>query len=159
MADGKKHTAAAQKILKCTTRASIAVAVAGAPFTSGTSVVVGIGLIIGSWVGLILTPDIDHHMTTIEEIRMKRINLIWGAVWQLYWTPYQILIPHRSIWSHDPVLPGTIIRFIYLLWYPLIWTYSNINLDLFVIFWLSVFTGQCIQDIRHAQLDKWRFHK
>lgn len=158
MADGKTHAAANRTVLKWTAGLSLS---AMAITQNLSSVVVGIGQIFGSWVGLICTPDIDHHMTTVEEIRMKRINPILGALWQLYWTPYQIAIPHaygrRSKWSHAPVFPGTFIRFVYLLWLPLMWTYSQVDLQLYILFWASAFIGQSIQDIRHAQLDKWGY--
>jgi len=33
--------------------------------------------------------------------------------WRLYWLPYARLVPHRSLWSHAPVI-GTAIRLFYL---------------------------------------------
>lgn len=158
MADGRPHADANRKIIKWTALGSLS---AMAVTQNFDSVVIGIGLTLGSVVGLICTPDIDHHATTYEEKRMYRINPILGVIWQLYWTPYQLCIPHaygrRSKWSHAPVFPGTFIRFIYLLWLPLLWTYSQVDTSLFLIFWTSVFVGQSVQDIRHAQLDKWGY--
>jgi uncharacterized metal-binding protein len=34
-------------------------------------------------------------------------------VWQILWYPYALLIPHRSAWSHAPVM-GTALRLLYL---------------------------------------------
>ena len=155
MADGKTHAAANIQILKWTTFASAA---AMAITQDPAVMVVGVGAIVGSWVGLICTPDIDHHAQTHEESRMYRINYLLGLLWQAYWSPYQILIPHRSKWSHSPIFPGTFIRFIYLLWLPLIWTYFQLDFQTYFLFWMAAFCAQSVQDIRHAQLDKWGFN-
>ncbi len=73
-----------------------------------------INLIIGSPYGLIagvtfclgglwLSPDLD----TCSEALKK-----WGFL-KLIWFPYRKLIPHRSLFSHGPLI-GTTIRIIYL---------------------------------------------
>ena len=49
--------------------------------------------------GLWLSPDLDTRSNALRR---------WGALGFLWW-PYQRLIPHRSLWSHGPVL-GTIAR-------------------------------------------------
>lgn len=55
------------------------------------------------WSGLYLSPDLD-----IRSDPFKR----WGLL-KWYWLPYQKLIPHRSIWSHGPII-GSQLRVLYL---------------------------------------------
>ncbi|NJM98401.1 MAG: metal-binding protein [Phormidesmis sp. RL_2_1] len=53
--------------------------------------------------GLMLGPDLDIH-----SIQYKR----WGPI-RWIWLPYQIALPHRSRFSHGPLI-GTALRVIYL---------------------------------------------
>ena len=53
--------------------------------------------------GLWLSPDLDTHCRALQR---------WGPL-QLIWWPYRRLIPHRSIWSHGPLL-GTFTRLLLL---------------------------------------------
>ena len=53
--------------------------------------------------GLWLSPDLD----TISR-PLKR----WGIL-QVFWWPYRKMIPHRSFFSHGPLI-GTSIRFLYI---------------------------------------------
>ena len=59
--------------------------------------------------GLWLSPDLDTRSNALRR---------WGALGFLWW-PYRRLIPHRSLWSHGPVL-GTIARLAVLLAWCLI---------------------------------------
>ena len=54
--------------------------------------------------GLWLSPDLD-----IRSVALRR----WGPLSVLWW-PYRRLIPHRSLWSHGPLL-GTTVRLAWLL--------------------------------------------
>lgn len=103
------------------------------------------GLYIGAILGHILTPDIDHHFVTYEEHRMYRINQLFGTIWYYYWAPYQWAFSHRGI-SHIMLL-GTLTRFIYLLWYPLM-AYPQ-----FVVVYVYMFIAWSIQDYMHLILD------
>ena len=47
--------------------------------------------------GLWLSPDLDTRSNALRR---------WGYLSFLWW-PYQRLIPHRSLWSHGPVLGTT----------------------------------------------------
>ena len=61
--------------------------------------------------GLWLSPDLDTRSNALRR---------WGALGFLWW-PYRLLIPHRSLWSHGPVL-GTTARLGVLLTWCLIVT-------------------------------------
>ena len=69
-----------------------------------------VGLVLGISAGLIaagaclvgglwLSPDLDTRSNALRR---------WGVLGFLWW-PYRRLIPHRSLWSHGPVL-GTSVR-------------------------------------------------
>ena len=57
-------------------------------------------LIGGFW----LSPDLDTHSNALRR---------WGPLRGLWW-PYRHLIPHRSLWSHGPLI-GTALRLMLLL--------------------------------------------
>ena len=60
--------------------------------------------VLAFWIGgLWLSPDLDTQCRALQR---------WGPL-QLIWWPYRWLIPHRSIWSHGPLL-GTITRLLFL---------------------------------------------
>lgn len=69
-----------------------------------------LGILLGCWPGLIgtlafcvgglwLSPDLDTRSNALHR---------WGPLAFLWW-PYRRLLPHRSLWSHGPLL-GTIGR-------------------------------------------------
>ena len=57
-----------------------------------------------SFGGLWLSPDLDTHSNALRR---------WGALRGLWW-PYRRLIPHRSLWSHGPLI-GMALRLLWLL--------------------------------------------
>ena len=61
--------------------------------------------------GLWLSPDLDTRSNALRR---------WGMLGFLWW-PYRRLIPHRSLWSHGPVL-GTSVRLGVLLTWCLIFS-------------------------------------
>ena len=61
--------------------------------------------------GLWLSPDLDTRSNALRR---------WGALGFLWW-PYRLLVPHRSLWSHGPLL-GTTARLAVLLTWCLIVT-------------------------------------
>ena len=78
---------------------------------------IAVGLVLGSASALIatasclagglwLSPDLDTHSNALRR---------WGALGFLWW-PYRRLIPHRSLWSHGPVLGTTARLGVLLLW-------------------------------------------
>ncbi len=99
-------------------------------FTVVLSLVLGIkaGLIGGTTFligGLWLSPDLDTKSNALKR---------WGLL-QWIWKPYQKLIPHRSIFSHGPIL-GSIIRISYLIFiisitFFLLRRLELINIELF----------------------------
>jgi uncharacterized metal-binding protein len=54
--------------------------------------------------GLMFGPDLD--------LQSRPYNR-WGPL-RIIWKPYQVALPHRSVFSHGPVL-GTVIRIVYFL--------------------------------------------
>jgi len=83
---------------------------------------IAVGLVLGwaaAWIaaascwagGLWLSPDLDTRSNALRR---------WGALGFLWW-PYRRLIPHRSLWSHGPLL-GTTVRLGVLLTWCLIAT-------------------------------------
>lgn len=104
-----------------------------------------IGLYVGAILGHLITPDIDHHWVTYEEQRIFRINRLLGWLWYCYWFPYQWAFRHRGL-SHV-LLIGTLSRFSYLLWYPVIAYPEHYP------FYVFVFITWFIQDYTHLILD------
>ena len=66
-----------------------------------TGLVAAAACVIG---GLWLSPDLDTHSNALRR---------WGPLRGL-WCPYRRLIPHRSLWSHGPLI-GTALRLMLLL--------------------------------------------
>ncbi|MEM9087962.1 MAG: metal-binding protein [Cyanobacteria bacterium P01_F01_bin.53] len=70
------------------------------------TVIIALSFLVG---GLMLGPDLDIH-----SVQYNR----WGPI-RWIWLPYQIALPHRSKYSHGPLI-GTLLRVIYLaLWIAL----------------------------------------
>lgn len=69
---------------------------------------------IGAFSGLVVEPDLDQDAQAAPLSTMRQTGGDGLAIlWQLYWSPYARLIPHRSFWSHAPVV-GTLGRILYL---------------------------------------------
>lgn len=115
----------------------------------------------GAWCGLIaghlVTPDVDHPMTTIEEGRFLRLLGPLGRLWQAFWWPYTELFTHRG-WSHT-VPVGTLTRAAYLAGpaYLIYWlsgvTLSPEQVVYLPVFALAFFAGWMFQDMTHLALD------
>ena len=56
--------------------------------------------------GLYLSPDLDTRSNALRR---------WGVLGFLWW-PYRHLIPHRSLWSHGPVLGMSVRLGVLLTW-------------------------------------------
>lgn len=78
-----------------------------------TSIPHGVGAALGSLLGIVLTPDLDQISISKSEWRLVKKFGPFGFIWCAYWWLYARIIPHRSFWSHFPVI-GTIIRLLYL---------------------------------------------
>jgi len=96
------------------------------------------GVFLGCMAGMVITPDLDQ-----SEAR-RGFN---------YWSLYGRLIPHRSFWSHCPVI-GTAIRCAYLLWAPaFVIRYWHLPWEFAKEFLIAAFIGLCVADFGHWFLD------
>lgn len=143
MASGKRHAKSTKRNLFWLLPSSIFLA-----FVEPSA----IGLGLGSIIGHLITPDIDHHKFTYEENRIYRLNKLLGALWWLFWWPYEKIFAHRGI-SHWKVI-GTLTRFLYLLWYPLFYNSAIWTDTASWLFWLWLFLGWTVQDFAHLRLDR-----
>jgi uncharacterized metal-binding protein len=110
----------------------------------------------GAFLGLILEPDLDQdkQAAPLGIMRETGGNTL-AKLWQFYWSPYARAIPHRSLWSHGPVI-GTLGRVLYcfpLYAIPLLtWTY-------FFGFpesqFFAILVGLCWVDLLHFIMDFW----
>ena len=78
-----------------------------------TSIPHGIGAAVGCFLGIAMTPDLDQISISKNEWRLVKKFGPLGFLWCAYWWLYARIIPHRSIWSHLPIL-GTVIRLLYI---------------------------------------------
>jgi len=112
-----------------------------------TAALIGAGMVAGA----LITPDLDVDNRTHEETIMYRVPIIGpllGILWQTYWMPYALAIPHRSWLSHGPFI-GTALRMVYTLAIPIV-------LGWLVPSWawiLPVFAGWATVDLVHIVLD------
>lgn len=73
-----------------------------------------VALACGSLAGLLLTPDLDVDTGSVSDDWARSVVGRGPALfWWLIWRPYSALIPHRSPFSHFPIL-GTVLRLGYL---------------------------------------------
>lgn len=75
----------------------------------------GLASVAGCALGLIMEPDLDQDGITGSEWRLLRGKVTWplGIVWFALWFPYAKVFPHRSFWTHFPLV-GTAVRLAYL---------------------------------------------
>ena len=115
----------------------------------------------GCLLGLIVEPDLDVNHVTESERRMIKVFGTLAYFWIGLWLPYALIIPHRSILSHMPIL-GTAIRLAYLLgWLYLLlgalgmqdWLFTVIQANLEALVWLVL--GLVIVDTGHWIAD-WK---
>lgn len=112
---------------------------------------------LGGILGVVVEPDLDvDHRTASEKLMTKLFGPI-GWAWGYYWMPYAKLMPHRSLWSHAPLL-GTAVRWAYMfgpfvLFWLLLNEYYLLDNSLIVYYFTFVFVGNCIADWFHYALD------
>lgn len=63
----------------------------------------------GCVTGLLVTPDLYLNEGNISDTMIRKIFPPAQWIWRILWTPYSLLIPHRSPISHFPLL-GTLVR-------------------------------------------------
>lgn len=93
--------------------------------------------------GFMLGPDLD-----IQSVQYRR----WGPI-RWIWYPYQVMIKHRSPWSHGPMI-GTLVRVIYLaLWMAFFTAVAMVALN---HFWQAQLSWARLQPVlRQLAVDHW----
>lgn len=121
-----------------------------------SSVTYGVGAAVGSVLGIALTPDLDQEMTTYFEWKLMKKAGPLAFVWMFIWSPYSLLIPHRSFWSHFPII-GTAIRLLYITTPTIIfclWKGYIPNPPQYIIeFLIGIALGLTASDILHWIMD------
>lgn len=142
MASGKTHAA----IAKVTAHLS---AVTLLYPESPTKAAISFGMLMG----ILITPDLDHHKKTYEETRLLKFNKKVGQLWMWYTKPYAKIFKHRGM-SHWLIV-GTLTRVIWLL--PLLLPlYFYLRLALpseFGDLTIYVISGWAFQDAIHIITD------
>lgn len=121
-----------------------------------TSVPHGVGAAIGCFLGIAMTPDLDQISISKSEWRLVKKFGPFGFLWCSYWWLYARIIPHRSFWSHFPIV-GTVIRTLYIT-IPIIglciWKGYAPNIPQFVIdILIGGFIGLSVSDTLHWAMD------
>lgn len=109
----------------------------------------------GVALGTLLTPDLDQServMIKPQHIVVDIFGHTVGKAWHLYWYPYGALMPHRSFFSHFPIV-GTSIRVLYLLmtFWGICWILGFGIIVPPIPY--EVFIGLCVADAGHYILD------
>lgn len=117
------------------------------------------GCAAGTWI----TPDYDLNAALPASFLTKvpGLRILWGTIWR----PYQLLIKHRSFWSHFPFV-GTSGRILYLsFWiFGIMWITWQLGFDTdparvvsLILenqaFFFAMYLAWCAQDITHFILD------
>ena len=101
-----------------------------------------------------MTPDLDvnNGFYGFSLIR-KRFGNLAANLYQVYWKPYAIILPHRGLWSHGAVI-STLFRMIYL-FIPIIVLgyFLGYNLFYWWDWWIYLSYGVIIADLGHICLD------
>jgi uncharacterized metal-binding protein len=109
---------------------------------------------IGALAGIILTPDLDVDRGSRSNHYVRKFaGVVVETLWRLYWKPYALLVKHRSIWSHGPIL-STAIRLAYLAVLPaILWWWAGLPVPRLETWMLWVILGLVAADSVHALLD------
>jgi uncharacterized metal-binding protein len=67
----------------------------------------------GCMAGILLSPDLDVDGGNISVSHVRGLGKIPAFLWRVFWFPYALAIPHRSILSHGFII-GTALRLLYL---------------------------------------------
>lgn len=142
MSEGFVHAQIANKTALIICSVSIPVAIISPIFA---------GVAVGSLIALFVEPDLDHQWRTQSEQRVRRFNPLIGLLWSAYWTPYDWAHPHRGRSHTWPI--GTLERFVYALWLPLLASILWGDWIAWFCWWLLVFVGLSLQDCLHLYMD------
>lgn len=117
---------------------------------------IGAGAILGCLLGIPLTPDLDQISISKSEWRLVKKFGPFGFLWMAFWAPYSLLIPHRSFWSHFPIV-GTVIRLLYITILPVaFYIHKGYNITVPGMVWevaLGIIIGLLTSDILHWAMD------
>lgn len=108
----------------------------------------------GMLVGILITPDLDHHKKTEEEKRFYRVDKRIGKLWFFFSQKYGRLFKHRGI-SHWPIV-GTLTRLPFGLLFCWFWLLflSVLKIEVDRLSALTfVFYGWAFQDLLHIITD------
>lgn len=121
---------------------------------AGTGAVWAPWAALGAFATLVIEPDLDQDFQAAPLGTMRQTGGdILAKAWQLYWTPYARLIPHRSVLSHGPIV-GTALRFLYCLpiyAIPLLAWYHFFGFPTAQVF--AYFIGLAWADLLHFVMD------
>jgi len=113
----------------------------------------------GCLVGLLVTPDLDLNGANISDYFIRKVFAPAQWLWRLLWTPYSLILPHRSPLSHFPVL-GTLLRigYVFLIVNVLnaLWWFVSRSADTVSFVWIwswSFFFGLAHVDFCHYMAD------
>lgn len=147
MPSGKVHAACS---------AALSGVALGATFAlGGENVPLALASAAGCLLGIPLTPDLDQENLGMSERWIIKHTLGLGYLFVMFWYPYARLIPHRSPWSHLPIV-GTLGRLLYM-GIPIGaalaagWRLPPIEPNL----WLALLGGLALSDAAHWALDTW----
>lgn len=147
MSDGRTHKTIA-------TISGTTMSLGSALLFANSEVIVGV--VVGSAVGVFLTPDIDHHVRTEEELVFYRRHPFLGKLYEAFWAPYAVFFDHRGV-SHWPVV-GTITRAVYPLFVLVTLSRAYFHpwwedVEFLWLFWLALFVAWVVQDMVHIVTD------
>ena len=151
MASGEKHA-----------RATVVMVLPTALTTFYFTNDISMGMVagIGCLAGLFIEPDLDVNGLTRSEWSLLRTAWPIGLLWFVLWYPYGFIVPHRSAFSHRPII-GTFGRLIYLFTIVLIalvlfeqtslltWLWSRVS----SLHTLAFIGGLALSDLFHWLMD------
>lgn len=106
-----------------------------------------------AFVGPIVSPDLDQESLTSSEWSVIRKFGVLGWAYTLVWYPYALLIPHRNVFSHFPIV-GTLGRMLYIsLIFSLLRLVTGIPMQFFSWPIFYVWIGVALSDWAHYAQD------
>lgn len=144
MATGKQHDTATRI---CSVPATLATIATTGEFWPG------VGVFLGFVVTLFVNPDLDIQGRTGNETYLRKQFGCLGVLWQAYWYPYALIIPHRGFLSHGLII-GTVVRFAYVFWpvYLSVNQGGQVGVIVHLLLWWC-FVGMVISDVMHLIMD------
>lgn len=112
---------------------------------------------LGCLAGIVLTPDLDVDDGCLSMHVIRRLfGRVAGWLWQVFWTPYALAMPHRSFLSHGPIV-STLIRLAYIgAWATAAIWFFKLPMPSWSPLWLWAFGGLVVSDSTHTAMD-WLF--